>query len=205
MWKEKHDQLKIEFDQLREAHDKMAAHLKESMERDAKRFRDVPCREPASGGFGGLQVKPAPGTESGNGAGISTPAPAAADFPPGGVPSYNDIYQYVVQRAKGDVHILKLLVDRPELQVEIPRRTIALTDDTTQGRLGLLIKEKFFDSPRDAGDITREFKRRGWFEPKASNAALIKPLGQIAEWGFLTRETDGFQSVPGMKVNVVAA
>lgn len=199
MWKEKHDQLKIEFDELRDAHDKLAKRLEGFIQ------KDVPCREPASGGFGGLQVKPASGTESGNGAGISTPAPAAADFPHGGVPSYNDIYQYVVQRAKGDVHILKLLVDRPELQVEIPRRVIALTDDTTQGRLGLLIKEKFFDSPRDAGDITREFKRRGWFEPKASNAALIKPLGQIAEWGFLTRETDGFQSVPGMKVNVVTA
>lgn len=211
MWKEKHDQLKIEFDELRDAHDKLAKRLEGFIQ------KDVPCREPASGGFGGLQVKPAPGTESGNGAGISTPAPTAAEsvndapspgannFPHGGVPSYNDIYQYVVQRAKGDVHILKLLVDRPELQVEIRRRVIALTDDTTQGRLGLLIKDKFFDSPRDVGDITREFKRRGWFEPKASNAALIKPLVQIAEWGFLTRETDGFQSVPGMKVNVVTA
>lgn len=246
MWKEKHDQLKIEFDKfqesqyrpLLEAHDKTAKRLELVLDRlqsfdphidayfraygdiemsDRLRRTDVPCREPASGGLGGLQVKPAPGTESGNGAGISTPAPAAAEsvndapspgannFPHGGVPSYNDIYQYVVQRAKGDVHILKLLVDRPELQVEIPRRVIALSDDSTQGRLGLLIKDKFFDSPRDAGDITREFKRRGWFEPKASNAALIKPLGQIAEWGFLTRETDGFQSVPGMKVNVVTA
>ena len=212
MWKEKYDQLKIEFEQLRDAHDKIAKRLEELL------AKDVPDFTPA---------RPVPGQEpnGGNGAGTSTPAPAAAipsrssgglqvkpapagatDFPNGGVPSYNDIYHYVTTRAAQEKPaILKLIVDRPELQVEITRRTISIADTSTQGRLGLLIHEKFFDAPRDAGDITREFKRRGWFEPKASNAALIKPLGQIAEWGFLTRESDGFQAVPSMKVNVVKA
>jgi hypothetical protein len=87
----------------------------------------------------------------------------------------------------------------------VQRRVIQTGDQTSPGRLGLLIHENYFDVPRNAGDITREFKRRGWFGTKTSNAALLDPLKQITEWGFLVRDPQhGWQSVPGMKVNVVA-
>jgi hypothetical protein len=78
-----------------------------------------------------------------------------------------------------------------------------MSDAETPGRIAILIFEKFFDSPQDSGQVTKEFKRRGWFSVKTSNASVLRPLAHIAEMGFLTRDGSQYQSVPGMKVNVI--
>lgn len=119
--------------------------------------------------------------------------------------NYEAVYRYIVGRAAKDPTLLSLIVNRPELQVKVEKRMINSSDDSTQGRIAVLIYEKFFESGKDAGDVTREFKRRGWFDAKASNAALIKLLAQITEWGFLTKEDAGYVAVAGMKVNIVEA
>lgn len=153
------------------------------------------------------------------------PSSGSAPFRPGSVPKPSEtcgdectapslgngnldaVYRYIVDRAAKEQEpaLLSLLMDRPELMVKVERRMINSSDDSTQGRIAVLIYEKFFDTAKDAGDVTREFKRRGWFDTKASNAALIKPLAQITEWGFLSREDAGYQAVAGMKVNIVEA
>ena len=57
-------------------------------------------------------------------------------------------------------------------------------------------------SLQNSAQVTKEFKRRGWFSVKTSNAAVLRPLADIAEMGFLTRDGVAYQAVPGMKVNI---
>lgn len=194
MWKEKYEQLNIEFEQLREAHDKMAKRLEGFLS------SGVPPLNPAH---------PAPGEEQSggtNGAGISTTAPAAVDFKHGGVPSYNSIYLYVRDRALAErPALLQLLLDRPELEVAIQKRTIQTGDDTPPGRVAILIRDKFFDAPVPLETVSKEFKRRGWLRLKGSSSEIAPSIEEVLKWGFLTREANGYCAVPGMKVNVLQA
>jgi hypothetical protein len=109
----------------------------------------------------------------------------------------------LLRYARKDPGILQLLSQQPEIRVNVKRHTLEMSDDSTDGRIALLISQKFFDSPQDSGTLTKEFKRRGWFEAKTSNAAVLKPLAKITEMGFLVREGTMYQSVPGMKINIV--
>ena len=111
----------------------------------------------------------------------------------------------LVRHAKKDATILQFLRDVPEIQVKRVRRTLEMSATETPGRIAVLITEKFFDSPQNSGQVTKEFKRRGWFSVKTSNAAVLRPLADIAEMGFLTRDGSNYQAVPGMKVNIVEA
>lgn len=111
----------------------------------------------------------------------------------------------LVRHAKKDATILQFLRDVPEIEVKRIRRTLEMSDTETPGRIAVLITEKFFDSPQNSGQVTKEFKRRGWFSVKTSNAAVLRPLADIAEMGFLTRDGSNYQAVPGMKVNIVEA
>jgi hypothetical protein len=122
------------------------------------------------------------------------------------------IYRHVRDRLSADLRtgkleggLLQLLSQQPEIRVNVKRHTLEMSDDSTDGRIALLISQKFFDSPQDSGTLTKEFKRRGWFEAKTSNAAVLKPLAKITEMGFLVREGTMYQSVPGMKINIVEA
>jgi len=135
-----------------------------------------------------------PDTAANNGnAAVSTPSDLDA------------IYAFVKAKAMQDGEMIHLLRMTPEIRVNVKRHTLEMSDDSTDGRIALLISQKFFDSPQDSGTLTKEFKRRGWFEAKTSNAAVLKPLAKITEMGFLVREGTMYQSVPGMKVNIVEA
>lgn len=103
----------------------------------------------------------------------------------------------------GDGILAHVLMDVPEIRVNVKRHTLEMSDDSTDGRIALLISQKFFDTPQDSGTVTKEFKRRGWFATKTSNAAVLQPLAKITEMGFLVKEGTEYQSVPGMKVHIV--
>lgn len=108
----------------------------------------------------------------------------------------------LIREAKRNPGVLQLLRDTPEIEVTRQRRTLQMSDTETPGRIAVLIAEKFFDTPQNSGTVTKEFKRRGWFSVKTSNAAVLRPLADIAEMGFLTRDGVAYQAVPGMKVNI---
>jgi hypothetical protein len=108
-------------------------------------------------------------------------------------------------RERKDPAIIQLMRELPEIHVNAKRHVLEMSDDSTDGRIALLISQKFFDTPQDSGTLNKEFKRRGWFDTKASNAALFKPLAKITEMGFLLREGTMYQAVPGMKINIVEA
>jgi len=115
------------------------------------------------------------------------------------------IYTAIKFRAAKDAGILHLLQQQPELHVELKRHTIKISDDGMDGRIARLISEKFFDAPKYAITVTKEFKRRGWLGNKTPNSQAIGPLDKIAALGFLTREVSGYQAVKGMKINILEA
>jgi len=216
MWKERAeaaekalDQLRIDFEQLRESHDLTAERLRKMLDGpnpsslpEAVQLPSVAVPKNGAAGIshstpaatvvhsGGLQVKPAP----------------VSDFPNGGVPSYNDIWQYVCARALSEKPVLlKLLQDRPELEVTVERRTVQIDGESVLGRVALLIKERFFDNEAAPASIRKEFIRRGWLSDKRGFSDLQPSIAKLTEMGFLTNESGSFKAVESMKINVVKA
>ncbi len=108
-----------------------------------------------------------------------------------------EIYRYVISRAEKDPGVLELLTRRPELRVQVKRETVSMDDSTIIGRIARLIHDGYFSQPKNGPTVQKELKRRGCDQPTTN---LYKPLNRLTEMGFLTLEPDGFQSVPGMKV-----
>jgi len=110
---------------------------------------------------------------------------------------YDAIKRRLIAEAPG---ILKVLVEKPELEVEIKRATITADGTGWLGRTAQLIAEGFFDTPKSSAAAFKELQRRGatGISPRADEACK-----SLLAKGFLTREPDGFQAVPGMKVRIV--
>lgn len=98
--------------------------------------------------------------------------------------------------------LLKVLATKPEIDVEVTRETVQIDGKTWLGRVAQLVAEGWFDSPRKGQVVFEEAKRRGatGVGPRAYEAC-DKLLGM----GFLTKESDGYLAVKGMKVNIVKA
>lgn len=193
MWKEKYEALEAEHKQLVEAHDALARRVREL---DSK----PPSRVSASGS--------AESTASAGG-----PRPARAAASPNGdgfcgaecsAPDLERIYRYICDRAvqEEEPGILSLLVARPELQINVQRKTVQADGSTLRGALAILISEKYFDAARDFGDVRKDLIRRGFLGSKAPNLQISQALQGLVELGFLTKEDLGYQAVPGMKVHI---
>lgn len=176
VWKEKYEKLKFDFDQLE-------IRFKNLESRYSMRVDQVIA---ASG-----KCEPNLAAGETNGGRLMSPS------------DYEAFYSYVKEKAAKDPGVLQLLRERPEINVIVKRRTLEMNDTETPGRIALLITQKFFDNPQNSGTVTAEFKRRGWFSVKTSNAAVLRPLADIAEAGFLIREGSHYQVVPSMKINIV--
>jgi hypothetical protein len=138
---------------------------------------------------------------------LAAPANTAKQHPASnGAVDMEAIYAYVVKRAMADPFVaLRLAQMAPEITMEMKRTTLRISDDGMDGRIARLISEKFFDAPKDAITVTKEFKRRGWLGSKTPNSQAIGPLDKIASLGFLTREPSGYQAVKGMRINILEA
>jgi hypothetical protein len=111
------------------------------------------------------------------------------------------IYDEVKRRAAADPGILEVLTSRPEIRVTVTRRTIQASEDTLQGRLAMLIYSGFFNDGATASAAHTELQRLGRGSAKPS---VYKECDKLATLGFLTKETNGYRAVEGMKVNVEA-
>ena len=147
-YKEKYEALKVEFDELREAHDAMAAIL----ERLTKTQNSA-----AESRAGQLAADKT--------AEIPTPKGDPAVPPSNGKPAFplQEAYQYLLDRIvkEKDPVIFNVLAERPELRVTREIKTVQAHASTLKGALGILISEKFFDSCRPFDDVRKEFIRRG--------------------------------------------
>lgn len=111
------------------------------------------------------------------------------------------IYAYVVERASKDPAVIRVLVERPEIEVKVRRQVIEIDGASTRGRIARLIADGFYDSGATNTGTRNELKRTG---PDVNNGTISKLLYELVEKGFMTKESgDRFVAVPGMKVNVV--
>ena len=112
------------------------------------------------------------------------------------------IYAEVKRRATADVSILALLRARPEIEVTIVRKKIDAGEETLMGRLGILLSDGFFDEAVTANKAFSELKRRGF---SVAVPSVYRECDKLALLGFMTKETNGYRAVEGMKVNIVKA
>ncbi len=104
------------------------------------------------------------------------------------------------QEAKTDPTLLRLLVERPELVVETKRQTISTNGEGALGWTARLIAEGYFDTQRSVPETWKELKRRGY---AGISARIYESTDSLHKKGFLTKESDGFLAVPGMKINII--
>ena len=98
-----------------------------------------------------------------------------------------------------EIPLMALKKGVPEIDLTVRRYVIQADDSTLIGRIALLLTEGFFDEPRGNQDVVKELARRG----KTTMAPRVsETFSKLAEMGFLLKEDEGYQSVPGMKVNV---
>jgi len=113
------------------------------------------------------------------------------------------IYAFVMAKAAKDPGMLQLLTQRPELAVKIQRPVIEIDGSTLYGRICQLVSEGYFAKPQATKTAAAEAIRRGWCHPKTPIMRITEPLEKLAGLGFLTRETEGYQAVPGMKIKIL--
>lgn len=124
-------------------------------------------------------------------------APAVAPMPTDEEALYQRIKARLMQEAPA---LVKLLAQRPEMEVEVERVTLEIKANTQKGRLASLIAGKFFDNPKKNADAKKEMVRTGG---PVHDGRLSEDLSDFVRLGFLTREDGGFKSVPGMKARII--
>ncbi|HXO84679.1 MAG TPA: hypothetical protein VN803_04055 [Gemmatimonadales bacterium] len=115
------------------------------------------------------------------------------------------LYQQLLARLVGDAAkdpiLLKVLTQRPELQVHVQRQVIEVDGETLRGRIARLMADGLFErEAQTTSTVLGELARRG-FTTAPPNVA--KELGELARMGFLTRDNKWYRGVPDMKVNIV--
>lgn len=95
--------------------------------------------------------------------------------------------------------LLRVLAIAPEIEVATERETIEVDGKSLRGRLALLILKGWFDEPHNASLAWTELKRTGK-DPGKPN--VYKECDRLVEVGFLTKESDGYQAVAGMKSSI---
>ncbi len=112
------------------------------------------------------------------------------------------IYAYVVERLRHDPQVIRLAVSQPQIDVEVVRETVTMSNKTLGGKLAHMLSQGFFDEPHKGQAAYDELMRQN-FPAGRSKPNVYRELDKLAAMGFLTKEPDGYKAVPSMKVNIV--
>jgi hypothetical protein len=175
MWKERAEQAEAEIETLR-------GEIK-NLQKLLNDYRDTGQFPPNGGPPADTLPRTGPITSLGKDA-------AAYDL--------NFIYDEIKHRAQSDPAVLLLLAQRPELRVEVEAQVLEADGKTLRGGVALLIHRGFFTGPKNGNQVYAELQRIG---RKVAKRTVYDELERIAEWGFLTKETDGYQATD-LKVTV---
>lgn len=123
--------------------------------------------------------------------------PADQDFEA----TYAAIKARLLAELPSDPVLFKLLVQKPELMVEVTRKVVQIDGTSLRGRVARLLAEGFFDDGKKQTAVRNQLKRTG---PDVNDGNLYQNLKGLVADGFLTLEGDkSYHAVQGMKVNVV--
>jgi hypothetical protein len=132
-------------------------------------------------------------------AAVSSPAPAAP-----ALPEEDALYQrFKTRLMKEAPGLIKLLVNRPEIQISEHRAVIEIDLSSAQGMVAKLISEGFFDQPVTGSAAHKETKRR--WNYGGNGARVYEQLDKLTSLGFVTKEPDGYRAVTDMKLNIKKA
>ncbi len=97
--------------------------------------------------------------------------------------------------------MLRILVEQPELRIEIERQIVTVDGASGDGWIGRLIANGFFDQVTTGYAVFMELQRRG---AKLARPTAYSWCDNMVRRGFLTKEgKEGYRAVAGMKVNIV--
>jgi hypothetical protein len=112
----------------------------------------------------------------------------------------DQLYAAIKQRLIDDAPaLLKIVAEKPELEITVERKTIAADGSSLLGRVGRLIKSGWFNEVKTNSATCKELGRTG---TSVNSANLSREFGKLVTWGFLSDEPEGFKLVPGAKVHV---
>jgi hypothetical protein len=126
-----------------------------------------------------------------------TPPTNAVAAPGGG--DAESVYQYVRDRLLKDPAVIKVLAERPKIEVDYETPTINADGATLFGRIARLLAAGFADESKTNGNFYKELKRTG---PDANTANIGRELDKFVRLGFVTREADGYRVAQDMKKNI---
>lgn len=104
--------------------------------------------------------------------------------------------------ASSDPILLRVLLSRPELEVQVTRRTVTADAGDLGGRVALLFADGWFDQGKGATATCTEMKRRGWDHDYRN---IAKVCDRMTTDGFFVREDGSYVAVKAAKVRVVEA
>jgi hypothetical protein len=131
-------------------------------------------------------------------------APPAVAQPPSAMPGSVDeegLYQrFKARLAKESPMLIKVLSIKPEIKIEEKRETVEVDLKGARGMVAKLLSEGFLDKAITATLVWKEVKRR--WNYGGISARIYEQLDWFTSAGFVTKESDGYQAVPGMKSNI---
>lgn len=111
---------------------------------------------------------------------------------------YRQILTRLLQDLPEHPRVLQLVASRPEIMVHVQKQSVELDGRTLRGRLAILVSEDFFkEEPVNGNVVWKELQRRGIGSAKPN---VYRELDGLTKMGFLVKSSEGYQSVPGMKV-----
>jgi hypothetical protein len=116
--------------------------------------------------------------------------------------SDEDRYQQFKRRLLDEAPaIIQLLTSRPEIELRVQRKTVAVDETSVKGRVAKLLANDFFKEPQGQGDTRTELRQSG---PDVNTGTLSKVFAELLADGFLRKHgMTKYIEVPGMKVNVI--
>ncbi len=143
----------------------------------------------------------------GSGPAPSTPSPSIPNHAgEGAAPNLNAetfeklvraVYARIVDQARIDPILLQLLIARPELEISIEPRVVAVDGSTLRGRIARLMAAGWFNTPRALFAVRKELARTG--SDPGGGGTLGSTLSEFKRDGFLIDE-GGYVLAPGVKI-----
>lgn len=124
-----------------------------------------------------------------------SPQPLPANMPR----LQNGSFAEFLRRLREHPEAIKLLSEQPSIEITIERPVLEMDGSSLQGRLAKLIADGFFREPRPGPQVQKELARRGCDQPTTN---IYRAMDKLAEMGFVTKESAGYQAVPEMKVSI---
>lgn len=110
---------------------------------------------------------------------------------------YQAIKGRLLEELPVDPVMLHLLTVRPEIIVDVERRTVQLEATELKGRIAQLIAAGFLAEPRRPNHIANELERTG---TKPAGNRLSEALDWLKRNGFIVRDGDNVIAAPGVKI-----